>query len=97
MVQIPTVEESEGRAEQLDFFASEEAKAERATWLRHELDLVPAPEFAAALGVAEQTLASWRSESSGPPYVKIGKTVFYRRELLKTWIRAQEHPRKAAA
>lgn len=80
MAQETTIDEELGHAEQLPLDLSD------AAMLRHQLDLIPASEFAAALGLAEQTLAAWRSENQGPPFVKVGKTVFYRRVLLNTWL-----------
>mgnify|MGYP000384882413 FL=1 len=50
--------------------------------------------MATAIGVAEQTLASWRSDRQGPNYVKLGKTVFYRRADLEQWIAANVHDAK---
>lgn len=90
MAQEKTEDEVQGRAEQLEFKCNdmlmqrhEDFKAEE---LRSELDLIPADEFARAINVAEQTLATWRSAGEGPAYVKLGKTVFYRRADLKVWI-----------
>jgi hypothetical protein len=35
---------------------------------------------------AEGTLANWRSAGKGPPYVKLGGRVYYRRGDLEHWI-----------
>lgn len=92
MAQEKTDEEVQGTAEQLPLpLTPQEQKAEEerqahACFLREELDLIPVEEFARAVGLAEQTLAAWRSEGKGPGYVKLGKTVFYRRADLKVWI-----------
>ena len=34
------------------------------------------------LNLAEQTLANWRSQRKGPPYVKIGSKIIYREKDL---------------
>lgn len=56
--------------------------------LRGVVGLIAADELAAALGIAEQTLAGWRSAGKGPDYVKLGKGVFYRLEDVKAWVSA---------
>jgi predicted DNA-binding transcriptional regulator AlpA len=90
VVQEVTLDEEQGLAEQLalPLVLAEETQQRMfaARALRDELDLVPADELAEALGLAEQTLAAWRSEKQGPDYVKLGKTVFYRRCGLTEWI-----------
>ena len=50
--------------------------------------LVPSKDAPAHLGVAEQTLARWRSEGHGPPYIKLGKKVYYRAGDLRAWVDA---------
>lgn len=54
--------------------------------IRESLDLLTEEEFASALGVTTNTLMTWRSRREGPEYTKLGKTVFYRREDVRTWI-----------
>lgn len=50
--------------------------------------LLEPSEVAQFLGIAEQTLALWRSEKRGPDYVKLGKAVFYRQADVTAWIAA---------
>lgn len=52
---------------------------------RAEIDLLTEEELAAALDIEVSTLVSWRSEKSGPAYVKLGKSVFYRRSHIDQW------------
>ncbi|MGE8132716.1 helix-turn-helix transcriptional regulator [Novosphingobium subterraneum] len=40
------------------------------------------------LGVAERTLANWRSRRCGPPQIKIGGKVFYRLSELQLFVGA---------
>lgn len=47
------------------------------------------PEEAAALGLAQQTLARWRCEGAGPPFVLAGRAVRYRRADLSAWIESR--------
>ena len=48
--------------------------------------LIPAGQTYAYLGVSTQTLARWRMEGFGPPFVKLGRGVFYRAGDLRAWI-----------
>ena len=43
-----------------------------------------------ALGLAVDTLGRWATQRKGPPVTKIGPKVYYRRESLEAWVRAQE-------
>jgi predicted DNA-binding transcriptional regulator AlpA len=38
------------------------------------------------LGVPTATLANWRSASQGPPFLRVGRHVRYRRPDLEEWI-----------
>lgn len=41
------------------------------------------------IGAARQTLARWRSEGQGPPFIKVGSKVMYRRSDLENWLAAR--------
>jgi predicted DNA-binding transcriptional regulator AlpA len=74
----------------LDIHAVQTAKAVGLSPLPSEMEaLVPSKDAPAYLGLAEQTLARWRSEGHGPPYVKLGKKVYYRVGDLRSWIDGQ--------
>jgi excisionase family DNA binding protein len=48
--------------------------------------LLSPAEVSELLGAAVQTLARWRSEDrDGPPFVKVGRLVRYRRADLERW------------
>ena len=51
------------------------------------LDTVAA---AALIGVSKQSMALWRSKGTGPAYAKVGGTVRYSRDALRTWMRENE-------
>jgi predicted DNA-binding transcriptional regulator AlpA len=56
-----------------------------------EIDPLLTPDAAGAvLGIARQTLARWRVEGKGPPYVKLGSRVAYRRAALNAWVLERE-------
>ncbi len=40
----------------------------------------------AYLGLTPKTLAMKRCHGNGPPFIKLGKAVFYRRDDLDSWI-----------
>jgi hypothetical protein len=48
-------------------------------------------ELAAELDMAVITLATWRMWQEGPPYIKVGRKVFYSRTTVKEWIASQVH------
>ncbi len=64
-----------------------ESRAFMSDWLSRE-------ELAEELGIAPGTLAKWATERKGPPLVKIGRCVFYRRAAVRKWLAKRE--RKAS-
>jgi len=64
--------------------------------------MLDAKAAAALLGVAAQTMARWRCEGGGPPFLKLGGSVRYDVRDLERWIEGQrrrstsEHPEVAA-
>ena len=44
-------------------------------------------EEASAFGVVTRTLRSWRQRGEGPPYVKVGRQVFYPIDGGTTWLK----------
>jgi len=57
-----------------------------ASELRRDIGLLTPDELGAMLSVTAPTLAQWRVEKTGPDYVKLGKSVFYRRADVLAWI-----------
>jgi hypothetical protein len=51
--------------------------------------LVEAAEVAKLLRIKPQTLAAWRSQNRGPEYLKVGRSVFYRRVGIGTFLAAR--------
>lgn len=41
------------------------------------------------IGIAPATLVTWRSRGEGPPFLKLGGRVAYRRSDLDAWLSAQ--------
>lgn len=46
-------------------------------------------ELSVLLGVPVGTLANWRSARTGPPFVKVGRHVRYRRGDVDEWVAAR--------
>lgn len=53
-------------------------------------ELMTEPEYAALRGVSVRTIQRERALRTGPPFIKLGKSVFYRPESVDAWIIAQE-------
>jgi hypothetical protein len=54
-------------------------------------------DLADALGVTVDTLGRWEARRFGPPCVRAGRMVLYRRRAVQDWLAAQELPRARAA
>lgn len=53
-------------------------------------ELIPPGTLSAEIEVPEKTLAQWRYRSEGPPYLKLGGHVRYRRSDVDAWLRSCE-------
>jgi predicted DNA-binding transcriptional regulator AlpA len=51
-----------------------------------ELGLMTEAELAAMVGNDVHTLKNWRSQRSGPRFVKLGRRTFYRLESFRAWL-----------
>jgi excisionase family DNA binding protein len=56
-------------------------------------------DLARELGVCEETLRRWADARRGPPFVKAGRKILYRRTTVLEWLERQEDvaPRRARA
>lgn len=54
-------------------------------------------ELASALSLTVDTLGRWEARRIGPPCVRAGRTVLYRRRAVEDWLAAQEMPRARTA
>lgn len=69
-------------------------------------DLLTPAELAVMLGMSVRTLANWRSNGKGPPYLKIGveppeghqdrRPVLYERDVAERWATAHQYTRTIA-
>ena len=54
-------------------------------------------DLADALSVTVDTLGRWEARRFGPPCVRAGRMVLYRRRAVQDWLAAQEMPRAKVA
>ena len=54
-------------------------------------------DLAEALSVTVDTLGRWEARRFGPPCVRAGRMVLYRRRVVQDWLGAQEMPRAKVA
>ncbi len=55
-----------------------------------DFGLLSAKDVARVTGNSPITLARWRRQGDGPPFVKLGRKLWYPREPLEHWIKARE-------
>jgi predicted site-specific integrase-resolvase len=53
-------------------------------------DFLTQDEAAAELKICERTLDRWRRLGEGPPIIKLGRRILYRRSSLQAWLRGRE-------
>ena len=53
-------------------------------------DHLRAGEAADALGKSLRALQDWRKRGYGPPYIRVGETIYYERRALTAWLKSQE-------
>lgn len=52
-------------------------------------DLLTQTELSDITGIPEKTLERWRYLREGPPYLKVGRRVYYSRALVDDWLTEQ--------
>ena len=55
-----------------------------------EADLISEHEFAALMGKSVRTVRRWAVERTGPRRTRLGKTVFYSREAITSFLKSRE-------
>lgn len=53
--------------------------------------LLTPPMLAERIGQTERTLSEWRIRGDGPSYIRIGRTVRYRPEVVDEWLLSREY------
>lgn len=52
-------------------------------------NLLTAAEVAAQLRKSTDMLKLWRHKKTGPPYIKVGRSVRYRQSAVEKWLNSQ--------
>ncbi len=59
-------------------------------------DLISENDYAAARGVSVRTVQRERAQRIGPPFIKLGRTIYYRPAAIEAWLLAQEQAQPRA-
>jgi predicted DNA-binding transcriptional regulator AlpA len=59
-------------------------------------DLIPEADYAALRGVSVRTVQRERALRMGPPFIKLGRSVYYRPAAIEAWLLAQEQAQPRA-
>lgn len=59
-------------------------------------DLIAEAEYAAQRGVSLRTVQRERAQRIGPPFIKLGRQIFYRPAAIEAWLLAQEQSQPRA-
>lgn len=59
--------------------------------------LLSTPEAAEALRMSALTLHRWRKAGKGPPFIEMGRKVYYRRTDIERWIEGQQRQPETTA
>lgn len=60
-------------------------------------DLLTEPQFAELTGRNVRSVQRERARREGPPFIRIGRKVYYRRAAIEAWLLAQEQSQPRAA
>lgn len=62
-------------------------------------DLISEPDYAAARGVSLRTVQRERAQRIGPPFIQLGRKIYYRPAAIEAWLitKEQVQPRAGRA
>lgn len=58
--------------------------------------LIDEKQLCADLGISSVTATKWRAKAAGPPFIKVGRLVRYRRADVEAWLAARTVGRRLA-
>jgi predicted DNA-binding transcriptional regulator AlpA len=58
----------------------------RATTTAQDSPFIDEKQLCADLGISSVTATKWRAKAAGPPYIKVGRLVRYRRTDVEAWL-----------
>jgi hypothetical protein len=59
-------------------------------------DLMIESDYAAQRGVSRRTVQRERAQRIGPPFIKLGRNIYYRPAAIEAWLLAQEQAQPRA-
>ena len=59
-------------------------------------DLITEQEYADQRGVSVRTIARERAQRIGPPFIRLGRKIYYRPAAIEEWLIAQEQAQPRA-
>lgn len=59
-------------------------------------ELIPETDYAVARQVSLRTVQRERAQRVGPPFIKLGRKIFYRKEAIEAWLLAKEQAQPRA-
>lgn len=59
-------------------------------------DLIVETDYAVQRGVSLRTVQRERAQRMGPPFIKLGRTIYYRPAAIEAWLLAQEQSQPRA-
>ena len=59
-------------------------------------DLIPETEFAKQRGVSVRTVQRERAQRVGPPFIRLGRKIYYRPAAIEAWLLDQEQAQPRA-
>jgi len=68
----------------------------RPTIAAHDSPLIDEKRLCADLGISSVTATKWRAKAAGPPFIKVGRLVRYRRADVEAWLASRTIGRKSA-
>jgi predicted DNA-binding transcriptional regulator AlpA len=68
----------------------------RATITAQESPFIDEKRLCADLGISSVTATKWRANAAGPPFIKVGRLVRYRRADVEAWLLSRTIGRKSA-
>jgi hypothetical protein len=51
---------------------------------------IPEPDFAAQINRKVRALQLWRQQRKGPPWIRIGSTIYYPEDGVRAWLKSLE-------
>lgn len=64
--------------------------------LAANLPLIDEKQLCAELGISSVTVTKWRAKAAGPPFIKVGRLVRYRRADVEAWLVSRTIGRRSA-